>query len=333
MLLALVSTALTVEARKFDFEPSVTASAGSDDLVWSGQNLEVELWNGPRDKACEVCGKLVDQVSALLDDPSFKTQAISMAESIVCLQLPPDLVEKCVVTVEEYVEEAISTLQNVISKDQLCIQTKICEALPNGQDAKQMVNNALLESTPQCDVCRQVVFQVQLLLDNGKTQQQIIDALHTQCKRFSKTTEKCTQLVDEYVPQILVLIQTLSPNEICKALKLCEPVASLLLLPSEETNGRQLREQTLSVSHASDSLMSNTQECAACRFLVAQAKKKLSDPSNQVKLTIILVEACDKLDDFKVQCKAAVMQYLPQLFDNVDVLDPATFCSTVKLCA
>eukprot|EP00270_Netrium_digitus_P009970 TRINITY_DN306_c0_g2_i1.p1 TRINITY_DN306_c0_g2~~TRINITY_DN306_c0_g2_i1.p1 ORF type:complete len:162 (-),score=61.21 TRINITY_DN306_c0_g2_i1:178-663(-) len=72
-----------------------------------------------------------------------------------------------------------------------------------------------------------------------------------------------------------------------------------------------------------------SEDCVACRFLVKEAKKKLKDPKNQAKLSEFLEESCGKIPNQNIsqQCLAAVDQYLPMIFANLDqILDPAKVC-------
>lgn len=92
--------------------------------------------------------------------------------------------------------------------------------------------------------------------------------------------------MDEYVPQVIDLLRTISPKEVCSAIKSC-PLSRLELLRQWALGAKEILvgPRTVSAKLAlAEQYVENSfpQECIVCRFVVSQAAKKLKDPANQV---------------------------------------------------
>ena len=92
---------------------------------------------------------------------------------------------------------------------------------------------------------------------------------------------QCDALVDVYVPEVIALLATVTPEEVCRLIKYC-PGMSLLEDAIPELDGPVEGQVAVMVEADLALGVATPQECAACRFLVSQAKKKLKDPANQV---------------------------------------------------
>ena len=99
---------------------------------------------------------------------------------------------------------------------------------------------------------------------------------------------QCEVAVDAYVPQVIDLLRTVSPKEVCSAIKSC-PLPPLELLRQWALGAKEILvgPRTVSAKLAlAEQYVENgfqtPQECTLCRFVVSQAKKKLKDPANQV---------------------------------------------------
>lgn len=62
-------------------------------------------------------------------------------------------------------------------------------------------------------------------LEDNRTEESIREALEGLCQRLPKNVEKdCVRLVDAYAEEIIeMLLADLKPDEVCIALKMCQP--------------------------------------------------------------------------------------------------------------
>ncbi|XP_078220955.1 prosaposin-like [Callithrix jacchus] len=85
-----------------------------------------------------------------------------------------------------------------------------------------------------CEVCEFLVKEVTKLIDNNKTEKEILDALDKMCAKLPKSlSEECQEVVDTYSSSILsILLQEVSAEVVCSMLRLCSSM-QLPVLTSE----------------------------------------------------------------------------------------------------
>nr|2Z9A_A Chain A, Proactivator polypeptide [Homo sapiens]2Z9A_B Chain B, Proactivator polypeptide [Homo sapiens] len=74
-----------------------------------------------------------------------------------------------------------------------------------------------------CEVCEFLVKEVTKLIDNNKTEKEILDAFDKMCSKLPKSlSEECQEVVDTYGSSILsILLEEVSPELVCSMLHLC----------------------------------------------------------------------------------------------------------------
>lgn len=76
-----------------------------------------------------------------------------------------------------------------------------------------------------CALCEFVITVLDRKLEDNRTEESIKEALEGVCQRLPKTVQNdCVRLVDAYSKEIVeMLLADLKPEEVCAALKLCDP--------------------------------------------------------------------------------------------------------------
>nr|pir saposin-C - bovine [Bos taurus]AAB21926.1 saposin-C, co-glucosidase, sphingolipid activator protein A, SAP-2=activator protein [cattle, spleen, Peptide, 80 aa] [Bos taurus] len=74
-----------------------------------------------------------------------------------------------------------------------------------------------------CQVCEFVVKEVAKLIDNNRTEEEILHALDKVCSKLpTSLAEQCQEVVDTYGRSILsILLDEASPELVCSMLHLC----------------------------------------------------------------------------------------------------------------
>lgn len=85
-----------------------------------------------------------------------------------------------------------------------------------------------------CEMCEYVVKEVVKLIDNNKTEEEIIHTLGNVCSKLPVSlSEECQEVVETYGSSILsILLQEVSPEVVCSVLHLCS-TQGLPVLPGE----------------------------------------------------------------------------------------------------
>ncbi|XP_053210483.1 prosaposin-like [Panonychus citri] len=85
-------------------------------------------------------------------------------------------------------------------------------------------NGSALDSSLECEVCRQVFTYVYGTIEKPATQQSIENVLDTVCDKIlsGEKAATCEKYVNEYTPEILnTLAKTTDPDEMCILLTMC----------------------------------------------------------------------------------------------------------------
>jgi len=115
-----------------------------------------------------------------------------------------------------------------------CIIFTVVECSNNVEQSKQEKSSILLTSntienappTTECFVCEWLVDAVLIMLQDNKTDQEIIDTLNQSCQFLQifgeSFVETCVIMVEADVPIIIVELETDDPDQVCITLEYCQ---------------------------------------------------------------------------------------------------------------
>ncbi|CAM8964713.1 unnamed protein product [Rhodiola kirilowii] len=182
-------------------------------------------------------------------------------------------------------------------------------------DARQLMTSEMayagsgLKNDQVCTLCETYATQAVVYLSQNKTQQEVIDLLHTSCSRLRSLEDECVTLVDYYAPLFFMELSTVQPEEFCEKVNLCElvPISSQL---------------------------SDGDSCSLCHQTVAEVIEKLQDPDTQLDILELLLKGCNSLEKkFVKKCKRMVFEYAPVLLTNgAKFLESTDLCTTLHAC-
>ena len=170
-----------------------------------------------------------------------------------------------------------------------------------------------------CDVCESAVKELDSLLKDNTTVQKINDTLQSICKQIPVVSSECQVIVDEYLPVLINVISTMSPEDVCSDIRLCSP--ENMHIHQTPPFLRKLAVQS-------------GVGCEICELVTTEILKLLQDESIQEKVTDEVNMLCDLLpSSISSDCTEVVKEYLPEIFKLLASLDPTELCSFFGLCS
>ncbi|EGC37405.1 hypothetical protein DICPUDRAFT_97263 [Dictyostelium purpureum] len=192
---------------------------------------------------CDFCDVVVNYVEGFVLKNKTQSEIETELEK-VCNLVSPNLKSTCDNIVMAYTETIIKLIIMKENPSTICQQIKICPQTPQpslyeqmasfNQDKLKEIKGEVLkkaspllgrtrESSDICSICKIVTGDVIVMVKQNKTESEIISDLDNVCKEFKVFANQCTQMVEQYVPAIIGMIESEDPQEICQQIKLCPP--------------------------------------------------------------------------------------------------------------
>jgi len=172
-----------------------------------------------------------------------------------------------------------------------------------------------------CVLCEFIVKQLEDIIGNNNTQQNVINALSKVCNILPKVVRsQCTNFIQQNGQLLIqILIDKLAPHTACVKLKMCSSFSVAKFLPSP-----------VSLPKSGDNNL-----CPMCQLFVTLVENYLS-----MNTTIGFIEnilhnfPCKAFfgGNMEQQCEQFVDQYVPQLIDWIVKIEPfCVFCLLICL--
>jgi saposin len=178
---------------------------------------------------CIVCETIMQYVEKAMTSRNSKDEIEHIIHR-ACDALPRHMAEKCNNFVNEYAEIVIELLSQEVSPKEICTIIGLC----NSEATK------LEESVAECALCQTIVTDIEKLLDDPKTGENIEEVIAKVCKYLPADQQgKCTMLMEIYEQSIVNLIHAGGDTrKICSKLSLCSSNDFLVMM----TKGRSRRQ-------------------------------------------------------------------------------------------
>nr|XP_019949387.1 PREDICTED: prosaposin isoform X1 [Paralichthys olivaceus] len=299
------------------------------------------------DQVCQDCIKfLTDAQAEAKANSSFTDSLIENIEN-QCDLLGPGISEICKQYVSNYgplvVEQLMSMEQQ--PKD-ICVHAGFCTAalkksfpMLKLQAAKtvstaktvpalKMVPATKMESakspmvrvkeSPTCAICEFVMKQLEEMLQDQKTEEEVLQAVEKVCTILPSTlTAQCKDLIETYGQAIIeLLVQQADPKTVCTVLALCND-ASRAYVPALD----QIRFKAGGY-------------CKVCETAITYIDKILEKNATEEQIKEAVRKVCSFLpDSFKTECDQMIVQYEPMLVQLLlQMLDPEFVCMKLGAC-
>ncbi|CAA7389290.1 unnamed protein product [Spirodela intermedia] len=170
------------------------------------------------------------------------------------------------------------------------------------------VSEGKVKNENLCILCEQFAGQALDYLNDNKTQEEAIESLHHACSELHHLREQCILLVDYYAPLFFLEIGLVQPEQFCTKVNLCGAKLPVHLPKAEDA-------------------------CSVCEHAIVDVLTKLKDPETQLEIIEVLIKACNKVEQYKQQCKKLVFEYGPLILVNAEkFLETTDVCVTIRAC-
>ncbi|XP_008694228.1 prosaposin isoform X1 [Ursus americanus] len=288
---------------------------------------------------CQDCIQMVTDIQNAVKTNSTFVEALVDHAKAQCDLLGPGLADMCKNYINQYSDVAVQMMMHMQDQQpkEICGLVGFCEQVKEMPlqtliPAKVVSENVIpaldlvepmkkdmvqAKAGVYCEVCEYVVKEVVKLIDNNRTEEEILHALDKVCSKLpTSLSEECQEVVDTYGASILsILLQEASPELVCGMLHLC-PTRGLPVLP-------------VRVIQPKDGGF-----CEVCKKLVSYLDHNLEKNSTKQEILAALEKGCSFLPDpYQKQCDQFVTEYEPVLIEVlVEVMDPSFVCLKIGAC-
>uniref|UniRef100_A0A1D1ZRM2 Saposin B-type domain-containing protein n=2 Tax=Auxenochlorella protothecoides TaxID=3075 RepID=A0A1D1ZRM2_AUXPR len=210
--------------------------------VCVGTVAGVNSANGPFD--CPMCRMVALTLLQRFKDPKVRSE-MHTGFLQACNDLEPAKRPKCVTDVDALFQ-AVENIMDDLDPDMACEVAQFCPrpalgagtgaarlAVPAAVPAMRALFHSLVEQRParvgdkeSCDNCKVVVLQAVAIIQNPKTQADIIEYAKESCSMFPDWQDSCEAYVTLYGPiAINMLVTYLQPQTVCSELGYCPPLS------------------------------------------------------------------------------------------------------------
>ncbi|XP_054993353.1 proactivator polypeptide-like 1 [Sorex araneus] len=294
--------------------------------------------------ACRACVGLMSRLQAAAGSHLLGVAEVSVQEE--CVVLGPGLAPLC----ETYIHQLLAPAQPALATTtprQICFRGGFCErpegtvrraqapAVPSLElAAPRRRGEVQMQAGLTCEVCMQVVQELDQWLETNRTEALISHSLEQVCRFMPPTImQQCVTLVDSYSPSLVQLITRVTPEKVCTAVHLC----------SSRRRARSLREaRGAHSSHAAtttpSSLLHDLENqgsfCGACKRLLGVSTRNLDSKSTKRDILAAFKGGCSVLPlPYTAQCSRFVTDYEPVLIESLrEVMDPEALCRKMGAC-
>nr|XP_055027064.1 prosaposin [Misgurnus anguillicaudatus] len=293
----------------------------------------------------DVCQDCITFITDLQDqaksNSSFINSLLSQAEN-QCDQLGPGLSDMCKQYISQYGPLVIQQLMSMQPKD-ICSRSGFCASesksvrmellMPAKSIPAKMFPATKLEKpavtkparemmrvrdSPQCAVCEFVMKEVESLLQDKTSEEQIVQVLEKVCGILPDTlSAQCKDLIDSYGKAIIeLLVQEADPKTICTLLGLCSGAKHGFIPVMDKAK------------YTSGGF------CDVCKMAVRYVDGILEQNATQAEIEEAVMKVCNFLPEaVRDECNQLVQQYEPMLVQLLlTTLDPDFVCMKLGAC-
>ncbi|KAM4854922.1 proactivator polypeptide-like 1 [Thomomys bottae] len=294
----------------------------------------------PSPPGAAVCADCVRLISRLQDTvgPNVTLEEVSIPGQ--CGSLGPGLMALC----QNYIRRLLPPAEQrllLLRPWDICREGGFCEdrpgpahwsgplaavdGVPSLELALPAKNGLQMESGLTCDVCLDVIQQVDHWLSTNSTEALISHALERVCTMLpASVVQQCVRLVDTYSPSLVELVTRVTPEKVCTALRLCGSRRQARSLPTAQDGAPSL-------------LLDEEDQgsfCSTCKNLLGVSSRNLDRRTTKRDILNAFKGGCSILPvPYLVQCNRFVIQYQPVLIESLKFLmDPTVVCKKLGAC-
>ncbi|XP_027021506.2 prosaposin isoform X3 [Tachysurus fulvidraco] len=306
-------------------------------------NKEKETTAKEGNEVCDDCIKFItDTQTAAKKNTTFIDAMIAQIES-QCDLLGPGIADICRQYVSQYAPLIFQQLMSMQPKD-ICCRAGFCDSTTKSvpmlnlvpaksiaatktfpatklvkpsyiKPAKKMVR---ARDSPQCAICEFVMKEVESLIQDHTTEDEVVKALEKVCSILPSTlSAQCKDLIDTYGQAIIeLLVQEADPKTVCSLLGLCKDASRafvpVMVKAEFEAGGF----------------------CDVCKMAVRYVDGILEQNATEAQIEEAVKKVCNFLpEEYKTQCDQLIEQYEPLIVQlMLQALDPEFVCMKLGAC-
>jgi saposin len=251
------------------------------------------------DMECDLCKQVATQLINMIKDPKTEDQ-IKQALDTVCSYLPSSIATKCENFVNKYTDTLITILSEEVTPEMVCAALNVCPA--SEKKVKDM----------ECDLCKQVIGQIEDLIKDNNTEAGIQAALDKVCSLLpSSISAKCVNFVNKYTQTIVTLLmEELDPDMVCAALNVCPGSVQKVKIEVKDA------------------------ECEVCKKVAETLVSLVKDEKTEAAIKGALETVCRYLPgSMSAKCKDFVDEYTDLLIQMIiEEIPPEQICAALNMC-
>ncbi|XP_053547997.1 prosaposin [Bombina bombina] len=284
---------------------------------------------------CKDCLQLIGDVQdSLRSNSSFSKKLIENALKD-CDVFAGGFSDMCKNYINQYADIAIQMFlqmpaQQICSYAGFCAQEAAATPLQLLTPAKTIIPAAKMEpavkvadvkssvsDSPQCVACELIIKEIDHLLENNRTEDNIRLILEKVCYVVPKSyRQQCIDLVDAYTNALVeILLEEVSPHMACCALGLCsaKQPQNVKLSPTKVQGGGY---------------------CDLCKMAMNYVVEFLEKKSTEQQIESTLEKVCNFMpEQMQDECRALISEYEPLMIQLLlEELDSNFVCQKLHLC-
>ncbi|XP_036982677.2 proactivator polypeptide-like 1 [Artibeus jamaicensis] len=285
----------------------------------------------PEDTVCQDCVQLVARLQDAVGSNMSSLAEVTTQEQ--CKSLGPGLDLLCKNYILRFLTPAEHMLR-VVLPEETCERGGFCEEMrgpatdavpPLEPLSARERNEVLMKAGLTCDVCLQVVQELDQWLDSDSTEALIRRGLERVCSVMpTSIVRQCVTMVDTYSPALVQFVTKVPPEDVCKAIRLC----------GARRQARAIHEAYKATLPPLLDTQNQGHFCNGCRRLLGVSTQNLDRKNTQRNILKAFKGGCSILPlPYLIQCRRFVDEYEPVLIATLkEVMDPLSLCTKVGAC-
>jgi len=285
------------------------------------QNTKKSTMRAPSTQ-CVLCEFVIKELDQLIGDNATEKEIIQALDQ-VCGVLPDTIKETCNQFVNQYGPTVIALLLQELDPQQVCTAIKLCSPSTIKTTVREPAPKPVksVKASAECTLCEFVMNELDTVLKDNATQEEIMESLSEVCQLLPQTIEPdCEDFVHTYGNLVIqILSEELDPSLFCQTIGLCPSKMTLLKKANVKISQPKVRDDEM---------------CGVCETVIQYIDSLLEEKPTAIEIEKVLNKVCNFLpENLRKQCDEFVHDYTAPLIQLLaQFVDPREICTDIALC-